>query len=171
MSPSVLVSPMSSRVMFRTLSVRTQTVNHRTDSSDGPGAGVGGGVFTARMSTPETSVLSLTQPVEDQDRALRFYCDVLGFEVRRDVAMGGGARWIEVAPPGSAVTVALVAIGGGVPQGIRLGVHHIDPLHETLQRDEVDVDDAVIRGPYAPAMFSVRDPDGNAIVLVELPGD
>jgi catechol 2,3-dioxygenase-like lactoylglutathione lyase family enzyme len=130
-----------------------------------------GWVFTARMSTPETSVLSLTQPVEDQERALRFYCDVLGFEVRRDVVLGGGARWLEVAPPGSAVTVALVAIGSGVPQGIRLGVHHIDPLHETLQRDEIDLDDAVIRTRSAPAMFSVRDPDGNAVVFVELPGD
>ncbi|MBW4042680.1 MAG: glyoxalase [Acidobacteria bacterium] len=123
------------------------------------------------MATPETTVLSMTQPVEDQERALRFYCDVLGFEVRRDVRMGGGARWLEVAPPGADVTVALVEAGSGVPRGIRLGVHHIDPLHETLERDEVDVDDAVIRTPSAPAMFTVRDPDGNAVVLVELPGD
>jgi hypothetical protein len=29
------------------------------------------------------------------------------------------------------------------------------------------VDDAVIRTQYAPSMFTVRDPDGNAVVLVE----
>lgn len=122
------------------------------------------------MSSPEIAVLSVAQPVEDQDRALAFYREVLGFEVRRDVRMGT-TRWLEVAPPGSPVTVALVARGSGVPAGIRLGVHHIDPLHETLQRDEVDVDDAVIRSASAPAMFGVRDPDGNDVVFVELPGD
>lgn len=123
------------------------------------------------MAPPETSILSVTQPVEDQARGLAFYREVLGFEVRRDVTMGGGARWIEVAPPGSAVTVALVAAGTGVPLGIRLGVPHIDPLHETLQRDQIDVDDAMIRAPDAPGMFTLRDPDGNGIVYVEVPGD
>lgn len=123
------------------------------------------------MATPETSILSVTQPVADQELALAFYRDVLGFEVRRDVTVGGGARWVEVAPPGSAVTLALVQAGSGVPLGVRLGVPHIDPLHETLQRDEIDVDDAVVRAPYAPAMFTLRDPDGNGIVYVEVPGD
>jgi lactoylglutathione lyase len=128
-------------------------------------------VFTARMSVPEMAVLSVAQPVEDQDRAIAFYRDVLGFEVVRDVAMGEGVRWVEVAPPGSPVSVALVDRDGPVPLGVRVGVPHIDPLHETLQRTEVDVDDAVIRMPSSPAMFTVRDPDGNTVVLVEVPGD
>jgi catechol 2,3-dioxygenase-like lactoylglutathione lyase family enzyme len=128
-------------------------------------------VFTARVTTPEISILSVTQPVEDQERALRFYTEVLGFAVVRDAMLGPGVRWLEVAPPGSPVSIALVRAGSGVPMGVRLGVPHIDPLHETLQRDEIDVDDAVIRASYAPAMFTVRDPDGNTVVLVEVPGD
>jgi predicted enzyme related to lactoylglutathione lyase len=36
--------------------------------------------------------------VRDQDEALRFYRDVLGLEVRTDVAMGS-MRWLTVAPP------------------------------------------------------------------------
>jgi lactoylglutathione lyase len=123
------------------------------------------------MTVPEMTILSVTQPVEDQERALVFYRDVLGFEVVRDATVGTGARWLEVAPPGSAVSIALVQVGSGVPMGVRLGVPHIDPLHESLQRDEIDVDDAVIRAPYAPAMFTVRDPDDNTVVLVEVPGD
>ena len=55
--------------------------------------------------------------VTDQDRALEFYVGKLGFETRRDMPFGGG-RWIEVAPPGSATTIALVP--EGVPAGIRL---------------------------------------------------
>jgi catechol 2,3-dioxygenase-like lactoylglutathione lyase family enzyme len=36
-------------------------------------------------------------PVSDQDRALEFYVDKLGFEKRVDFSYGGSHRWIEVA--------------------------------------------------------------------------
>jgi catechol 2,3-dioxygenase-like lactoylglutathione lyase family enzyme len=36
--------------------------------------------------------------VEDQDRALAFYTEKLGFEVYADQPMGPKARWIEVGP-------------------------------------------------------------------------
>jgi catechol 2,3-dioxygenase-like lactoylglutathione lyase family enzyme len=39
--------------------------------------------------------------VSDQDRALDFYVNKLGFEKINDEPMGEGARWIVVAPPGS----------------------------------------------------------------------
>lgn len=43
--------------------------------------------------------------VADQDRALEFYVGTLGFEIRLDVLIGGGGRWIEVAPAGATTTV------------------------------------------------------------------
>ncbi|WP_375387135.1 VOC family protein [uncultured Amnibacterium sp.] len=119
------------------------------------------------MSTPESVIVTVALAVSDQDRALEFYRGVLGFEVRRDVPMGPGSRWIEVAPPGSPVTVALVAEGSGVPLGIRIATPHIDLTREALQRAEIDVDDAVIRTAFAPAMFALRDPDGNPVVVLE----
>lgn len=39
--------------------------------------------------------------VEDPQRAEAFYTGLLGFVVRRRVAMGPGASWIEVSPPGA----------------------------------------------------------------------
>src|SRR5205085_2839598 len=36
--------------------------------------------------------------VLDQEDALRFYRDQLGFEVRKDVTMDGGFRWLTVGP-------------------------------------------------------------------------
>lgn len=39
--------------------------------------------------------------VEDQDKALDFYLQKLGFELRRSLPMGPQARWLEVAPPGA----------------------------------------------------------------------
>ena len=48
-----------------------------------------------------TRIGTVIVPVSDQDRALEFYVGTLGFEKRIDGAYGDGARWIEVAPPGS----------------------------------------------------------------------
>ncbi|GAB2897693.1 VOC family protein [Streptomyces mayteni] len=37
--------------------------------------------------------------VEDQEKALRFYTDVLGFVKKNDVPLGGEARWLTVVSP------------------------------------------------------------------------
>jgi catechol 2,3-dioxygenase-like lactoylglutathione lyase family enzyme len=103
-------------------------------------------------------------PVTDQDRALEFYVGKLGFEKRRDLPFGPG-RWIEVAPPGAATTIALVP--AGVPTGIRLATANATADHAALQAGGADVDPEVMRIPDAPPMFSLRDPDGNTLILVE----
>lgn len=56
-----------------------------------------------------TAVDFVSVNVSDQDRAKRFYVDVLGFEEVTDVAMGDpdGPRWIEVRPPGGSTRVVL----------------------------------------------------------------
>lgn len=41
-----------------------------------------------------TSVL-----VDDQDKALAFYTDVLGFVKKTDIPLGGGAKWLTVVSP------------------------------------------------------------------------
>ncbi|MEV5611198.1 VOC family protein [Streptomyces sp. NPDC052225] len=37
--------------------------------------------------------------VDDQEKALRFYTDVLGFVKKHDIPLGGGARWLTVVSP------------------------------------------------------------------------
>ena len=46
-------------------------------------------------------------PVADQDRALAFYRDRLGFEVQTDQPMGPGQRWIKLRVPGAATGIVL----------------------------------------------------------------
>ncbi len=46
-------------------------------------------------------------PVQDQDRALSFYTEKLGFLVRTDMPMKGNQRWIELSIPGSVTGIAL----------------------------------------------------------------
>ncbi len=51
------------------------------------------------MKTQIKQVGTIFIPVADQDRALTFYRETLGFEKRGDFTYGGGSPWIEVAPP------------------------------------------------------------------------
>jgi lactoylglutathione lyase len=110
-------------------------------------------------------------PVTDQDRALRFYAETLGFDVQLDVPLPQlGSRWIVVAPPGTAVSVALVAAHDGVPAGVETGIRFhtpdADATHAALQARGVEVGD-VLRWPGVPPMFTVRDVDGNRFEIVE----
>jgi lactoylglutathione lyase len=109
-------------------------------------------------------------PVRDQDRALRFYVDKLGFDIRRDVPMADGSRWIQVAPPAARTTVALVASGGKAPVGLDTGItfttRDAEADHADLMARGVDVDE-LLRWPGVPAMFAFRDQDGNGLKIIE----
>jgi lactoylglutathione lyase len=117
-----------------------------------------------------TDVHTVGVPVTDQDRALRFYVDILGFKKRLDVPMGGGQRWIEVAPAAATTTIALVVSHEGVPAGVETGIRlttlKADSDHLELRARGVDVGD-VLRWEGVPPMFAFRDQDGNGLEIVE----
>jgi len=109
-------------------------------------------------------------PVGDQARAVRFYVDTLGFEVRLDVPLGEGARWVQVAAPEGRIPLALVAAGDAVPVGVDTGITlataDADADHAFLVSSGVDVDE-LVRRPGVPAMFAFRDQDGNKLKIME----
>jgi lactoylglutathione lyase len=115
-----------------------------------------------------TDVRTVAVTVADQDHALGFYRDTLGFEVRLD-GDAGPLRWIEVAPVGAAVSIALTA---GEPAqdvtetGIRFTAPDAAAEHHSLTERGVDVGE-LLRWPGVPAMFSFNDPDGNQYIVVE----
>lgn len=126
-------------------------------------------------ATQISDVHTVTVPVADQDRAVAFYVDKLGFEKRLDVSYGQGQRWIEVAPAGASTTIALPPLGAvtpGVDTGIRLTTLDAEADHGRLRERGVDVDAEILRfGEGVPPMFSLRDPDGNTLYVVEqMPG-
>jgi lactoylglutathione lyase len=120
-----------------------------------------------------TGVHTVGVPVTDQDQALDFYVGTLGLDKRVDVPMGGGRRWIEVAPAGSATTIALVTAHDGVPAGVETGIRltaaDADDLHASLAAQGVDTGE-VLRWPGVPPMFAFRDQDGNGLEIVEQAG-
>jgi len=44
-------------------------------------------------------IAAVTLVVADYDEAIRFYTQALGFRLLEDTPMGGGKRWVRVAPP------------------------------------------------------------------------
>ncbi len=112
--------------------------------------------------------------VADQDAALAFYTEKLGFEVRGDMRFGehDEMRWLEVAPPRSRARLALNPPMGAEPGGGSIGVETADVLGEHARLGEIDgidMDPEPMRTPGAPLMFMLRDPDGNVVVVVEEP--
>ena len=116
-------------------------------------------------------VMTIGIPVNDQDRALDFYIERLGFEKRRDMPTPQpGGRWVEVAPPGATVTIALVPASestpAGVQTGIRLKAGDAADVHRALLARGVEVGE-LLRWPGVPAMFVLHDQDGNRLQIVE----
>jgi catechol 2,3-dioxygenase-like lactoylglutathione lyase family enzyme len=119
-----------------------------------------------------TAIGTVIVPVSDQDRALEFYVDTLGFEKRTDTPFGENMRWVEVAPEGAATTIAIVPPREGDPIGVEtriaLSTEDVDADHADLKQRGVDVDAEVMRmGGPVPPMFWFRDPDGNQLLLVQ----
>ena len=113
-------------------------------------------------------------PVSDQDRAVAFYRDVLGFDILMDAPLPQlGARWIEAAPAGAPVSVALVKTDtttpGGKETGIRFTTADAAAAHAELAAAGVDVDE-LLEWPGVPPMFALRDPDGNGLEVVQTDG-
>jgi catechol 2,3-dioxygenase-like lactoylglutathione lyase family enzyme len=141
----------------------------------------------AANTTRISQVGTVFVPVANQDRALGFYLDKLGFEKRADFSYGGGSRWIEVAPPGAANTISLVPRSEGESVGgdethCAFATEDIEADHATLRARGVDVDAEIARtgkrrsgivsidvtvGDPVPPQFFLRDTDGNRFLIVE----
>jgi catechol 2,3-dioxygenase-like lactoylglutathione lyase family enzyme len=125
-----------------------------------------------QSTTRITEIGTVMVTVTDQDRAIEFYTEKLGFELRGDTPFGEGDRWVEVAPAGATTTIALVQEREGSKAGgyanLGLTSEDIDADHAALKEQGVDVDDDVMRmGGPVPPMFWFRDQDGNSLLAVE----
>lgn len=127
-------------------------------------------------------------PVANQDLALEFYIEKLGFEKLGDWPYGNGSRWIEVAPTGSVNKIALVSQSEGKAYPTdrticAFSTNDIEATHVTLRTNGVEVDeeiaqkgtprtglfstDYIIPDP-APRQFCFRDIDGNRFLIVQV---
>jgi catechol 2,3-dioxygenase-like lactoylglutathione lyase family enzyme len=118
--------------------------------------------------------------VSDQDRALAFYRDKLGFEIVMDRLLpgaGDGLRWITVAAEGQGPQFILFqpAMGGsseeelrnrvGIWTGIVFHADDIDAEYAKLRDRGVPFDGEPRQQPWGGRDTSFSDPDGNRFQL------
>ncbi len=125
--------------------------------------------------------------VHDQDEALAFYTEKLGFELREDVTMAemGNFRWLSVNLPGQDVALTLLAIPGppvfdeetraaietlvakGAAGGLFFSTKDIQETYEELKGKGVEFGQEPTQQPYGiDAGF--RDPSGNQMRMAQL---
>ena len=73
------------------------------------------------MGRMSQSLATVSLLVADYDDAITFYCDTLGFDLVEDKDMGGGKRWVLVAPRGQAGAQLLLAQADGDAQRAAVG--------------------------------------------------
>lgn len=136
-------------------------------------------------------------PVSDIDRAKRFYRDQVGFNEDFDTRFSDAVRMVQLTPPGSGCSIALLSgLEPGAPgrspmepgslNGLQVVVSDIAAARAKLMASGVEVSEVVEaideggkllyravrgepRGWNAYAFFN--DPDGNGWILQQSPGD
>ena len=85
-------------------------------------------------------VATVTLVVDDYDRAITFYRDVLGLELVADTPLGGGKRWVAVAGVGGARL--LLAEADGSAQTAAIGNQTGGRVGFFLETDDFERDHA-----------------------------
>jgi catechol 2,3-dioxygenase-like lactoylglutathione lyase family enzyme len=126
--------------------------------------------------------------VDDPDKAIAFYRDALGFEVRNDVAYDG-MRWVTVGPPSQPdVSIVLeppvadpgtsaadrTAIGDllakGLLGGLVLSTADLERTFAHVEATDADVVQEPMDQDWGVRDFAVRDPAGNLIRVGQAKG-
>jgi catechol 2,3-dioxygenase-like lactoylglutathione lyase family enzyme len=134
----------------------------------------------------DISIHSSFLPQDDPDAAIRFYRDVLGFEVRGDVGYNG-MHWITVGPAGQPDTSIVLyppAASPGITEDERrtiaemmakgtfgivvLAAKDLDDVFDRLQAGGAEVVQEPTQQPYGLRDCAFRDPAGNLIRINEL---
>jgi len=120
----------------------------------------------------------VTVSVSDQNRALDFYINKLGFEVRADTPLGEGRRWLEVGLPGAQTRIVLAQGYGSSDEnpvgkftGLVLDADDIQATYETLRQRDVPFSEPPTPQSWGMLQAIFQDQDGNSFVLVGGRGD
>lgn len=108
-------------------------------------------------------------PVRNQDVALKFYTEKVGFKVATDQSFGEGQRWIELLIPGSNTNLALFTppghenrIGGFQP--LTFWCDDVFATAEFLKSRGVELSIEPTKEVWG-TMATFKDPDGNEFVF------
>jgi predicted enzyme related to lactoylglutathione lyase len=126
--------------------------------------------------------------VDDHDKALAFYRDALGFEVRNDVKYAG-MRWITVGPPSQPdINIVLEPpaadpgispadrevigdlLAKGLLRGLNFSTSDLQETFDRVQATGAEVLQEPMDQPYGARDCAFRDPAGNMIRIIQTRG-
>lgn len=108
-------------------------------------------------------------PVRDQDEALKFYTEKLGFGIATDQPFDDSQRWIELRIPGAETRLVLFTPQGqedriGTPSNVVFASEDVATTYNELTERGVPFDSEPTEHPWG-TFATFRDPDGNQFVL------
>jgi predicted enzyme related to lactoylglutathione lyase len=125
--------------------------------------------------------------VDDHDKALAFYRDVLGLEVRNDVGFEG-MRWVTVGSPAQPdVEIVLEPpaanpnaspadrqamaelLAKGMLRGVIFATDDCDATFERIRAAGAEVLQEPVDQPWGPRDCAFRDPSGNMVRINQQP--
>jgi len=126
---------------------------------------------------PITRVGTVSLFVHDQERARKFYTEMLGMEVRTDEPLfpGASARWLAVAPPGAETEIVLYLPDEnwdhysqvvGKSQALTLEASDLEEVHRTLTERGVKF----VQEPQKQLWGTfaiIEDSEGNTLIVAE----
>jgi uncharacterized glyoxalase superfamily protein PhnB len=126
-------------------------------------------------------------PHDDPEKAIAFYRDALGFEVRKDVGYQG-LHWITVGPVGQPDTSIVLCppyatpgltdderrviaemMAKGTYASINLATKDLEEAFARVQATDAEVVQEPTDQPYGVRDCAFRDPAGNMIRIQQLP--
>jgi predicted enzyme related to lactoylglutathione lyase len=107
-------------------------------------------------------------PVRDQEKALKFYTEKLGFQIMTDQAFGK-QRWIELGIPGAETGVVLFTPPGhedriGTFQSMSFWSDNVQKTYEQMKAKGVEFVQPPKTEAWGPSSI-FKDVDGNQFVL------
>lgn len=110
-------------------------------------------------------------PVNDVDRAIKFYVNQVGFSLDHDIPASDDVRFVQLTPPGSACSIVLgkgiTEMKPGTQLGLQLVVDDVRKIREWLVEKGVQATEVEDLDWGSFTYFS--DPDGNSWAVQQMP--
>ncbi|MEP7088198.1 MAG: VOC family protein [Gemmatimonadota bacterium] len=123
-----------------------------------------------------THLHATTIVVSNQDKAIDYFVNVLGFENTDDVPMGPSMRWVTVAPKGAATRIALSlpdwytkkpSLEMGINTAIAFAVDDMKSTYAELKKRGVNFKSEPEMMPWGKPGVWFLDPDNNEFFMAE----
>lgn len=116
-----------------------------------------------------THLKFMSIPVQDQDRALKFYTEKLGFKVATNQEMGPGQRWIELRIGRAETRLVLFTMEGeesriGTRMNCSLACDDVEATYRQLSERGVEFESPPQKQPWG-SFAIMKDSEGNRFVI------